>query len=279
MAAPYNIDTTVPGDTDLQSAYPLAERTFRTVVNEWLTFMSNPATGIIKSSALPPSVVNSAPLETYYTAGGTHTFATDTTFFQIEAVGGGGGGGGVDGLASGLGAGGGGASGFYGKTAILAIGAVTSGTVVIGTGGAGGVGASHTDGSSGGDTTWADGTNSFTWEGGFAGETVTASTGGSIGDGGAAPAPIPASLYGHGDHGKRGDMGSGPGHTFPFAFAAPGAGGTSPFGQPANPTTFNASGQAGTGYGAGGSGALANDTNSNFNGAAGRPGLLIVREW
>lgn len=275
MAGPFNIDTTTPGDTDLQSAYPFAERTFRTVVNDWLTFMSDPATGLIKAQALPSPV----PLETYYTAGGTHTFATTTTFFQIEAVGGGAGGGGIDGQgASTLGAAGGGAGGFWGKTLILEKGAITDGTVVVGAAGAGGTGSPLAHGTAGGDTTWADGTNSFTWGGGQPAPSAGGDDDGYIGMGGVAATHV-GTIYGYSEAGGKANGGSGPGHTDPFSYASSGSGGNSQLGTGGRLVGSSGSGNVGTGYGAGGGGGMAVNITTNVNGGAGTPGLLIVREW
>lgn len=52
---PFNIDETKPAATDNISAYPAVEQLFRDVVESWLTFISDPATGLIKDSAFPVS--------------------------------------------------------------------------------------------------------------------------------------------------------------------------------------------------------------------------------
>jgi hypothetical protein len=52
MAAPFSIETTYPAATDVQSAFPTHEQLFRATVNDWLTAISNPTTGKLKSSAL-----------------------------------------------------------------------------------------------------------------------------------------------------------------------------------------------------------------------------------
>jgi hypothetical protein len=51
--APFSIATTVPGDTDVMSAYPAIERTFRDVVSSWLVLHSDATTGLLKASAMP----------------------------------------------------------------------------------------------------------------------------------------------------------------------------------------------------------------------------------
>lgn len=55
---PFSITETVPGDTDFMSVYPVAERTFRDVVESWLTFISDPTTGLLKSTAMPSPLVS-----------------------------------------------------------------------------------------------------------------------------------------------------------------------------------------------------------------------------
>lgn len=53
MAPPFNPNTTSPAPSDLISAFPTDEQGFRTVVTAWLTFLSDPTTGIINLAALP----------------------------------------------------------------------------------------------------------------------------------------------------------------------------------------------------------------------------------
>lgn len=50
---PFAIAETVPSATDLVSQYPGVEQTFRDVVESWLTFISDPTTGLIKPVAFP----------------------------------------------------------------------------------------------------------------------------------------------------------------------------------------------------------------------------------
>lgn len=58
---PFAIAETVPADTDLISQYPVAEHTFRDIVESWLTILSDPATGLLKPTALTfPFVITNA---------------------------------------------------------------------------------------------------------------------------------------------------------------------------------------------------------------------------
>lgn len=53
MPPPFNIDNTSPADAALISAFPNNERTSRTLIEEWLSFISDPTTGLIRESVLP----------------------------------------------------------------------------------------------------------------------------------------------------------------------------------------------------------------------------------
>jgi hypothetical protein len=55
MPPPFNIDETSPAASDLISGYPVDEQANRTEIEEWLTFISDPATGLIRPSVLPGS--------------------------------------------------------------------------------------------------------------------------------------------------------------------------------------------------------------------------------
>lgn len=57
MPPPFNIDNTSPAPTDVISAFPTNEQQNRSLIMEWLTFLSDPATGIIEEDALPTSTV------------------------------------------------------------------------------------------------------------------------------------------------------------------------------------------------------------------------------
>jgi len=215
-----------------------------------------------------------APTITPYTASGTHTFAEGTAFYQIVAVGAGGGSGGVDGQGAGTGAStAGGNSGFFGTTAVLAKGALTTGTVVIGAGGVAGAGAAG-NGGDGGDTTWADATvGTLTWKGGKGSVGNTANTGHSYG----LPVANGASSAGLTGEFKPGSPG-----TTNTTSDAGGNGGSSPWGAGGIATiAFGAiaGGLSGSGYGSGSSGAAAVGVGANADGGAGTGGRLEVWEW
>jgi hypothetical protein len=225
---------------------------------------------------------NGAWLETVYTASGTHTFQAKSRYFQIWAVGGGGGGGGADGQGAGLkGCGSGGSSGFFGNTAVLAKGAIATGTVVIGTGGAGGSGtyASGNDGHDGVATTWSDSTNSFTWGVGKGGKGALADTSfAGLADPPGRPTFSGGTLYGSADFDTLGYMKSQTSYSSAPPSATGGIGGSSPWGRGGVGGTLADGGDA-LGYGAGGGGAGVHEVTTNYSGGAGTPGILIVREW
>lgn len=220
-----------------------------------------------------------APTETYFTASGTHTFADATTLFQIEAVGAGGGGGGADGQGGGtIGAAAGGASGFFGKSAVFAKGAILTGTVVIGAAGTAGAAAGGTGGT-GGDTTWVDGTNSLTFGGGGGGPGVTAgSVGITLALNNPTPATASAGIIGSANYNTTG-AGSLPTSPGPPSSVRGGNGAPSAYGIGGQGGSNSAAGSVGTGYGVGGGGAAVREVTTNFAGAAGKAGYLIVREW
>lgn len=58
MAPPFNPNTTSPAASDLISAFPSDEQGFRAAVVAWLTFLSDPTTGIIKIAALPSAATD-----------------------------------------------------------------------------------------------------------------------------------------------------------------------------------------------------------------------------
>lgn len=215
------------------------------------------------------------PIETRYSAGGTHTFNVNSTYFQIEAVGGGGGGGACDGqggVTYGSGAGGG--SGFYGSTLILARpGTLLTGTVVIGAAGTAGAVPSG-NGGNGGDTTWSDGTNSFTWGGGKLGEGMVAANTPYNKRSGVATKT--GSIIGYANRGEAVVNNS------PSPDWLTSDGGSCPFGDGGKQQSGGSgavAGVAGSGFGAGGSGGATSATTSNAAGGAGSGGYLIVREW
>lgn len=71
MPPPFNINDTSPAASDLISAFPANEQANRALIEEWLTFISDPTTGLVKTSALPTSVV---------------TFATGTTMTFVQTA-------------------------------------------------------------------------------------------------------------------------------------------------------------------------------------------------
>jgi hypothetical protein len=243
---------------------------------------ANVPTGTNRSLDAEALFRNGAWLETTYTASGTHTFQAKSRYFQIWAVGGGGGGGGADGQGAGLkGCGSGGSSGFFGNTAVLAKGAIATGTIVIGTGGAGGSGtyASGNDGHDGVATTWSDGTNSFTWGVGKGGKGALADTSfAGLADPPGRPTFSGGTLYGSADFDTLGYMKSQTSYSSAPPSATGGIGGSSPWGRGGVGGTLADGGDA-LGYGAGGGGAGVHEVTTNYSGGAGTPGILIVREW
>ena len=53
MPPPFNLNETSPAANALISSYPSDERSFRATCEEWLSFISDPATGLIRESVLP----------------------------------------------------------------------------------------------------------------------------------------------------------------------------------------------------------------------------------
>lgn len=53
MPPPFNIDNTSPNPSSLISAFPANEQANRGLIEEWLTFISDPVTGKLKLSAFP----------------------------------------------------------------------------------------------------------------------------------------------------------------------------------------------------------------------------------
>jgi hypothetical protein len=247
---------------------------------------ANVPTGTDRSLDAEALFRNGAWLETIYTASGTHTFQAKSRYFQIWAVGGGGGGGGVDGQGAGTkAAASGGGSGFYAVSAILAKGAIETGTVTIGASGGGGAGSSGSSGTNGGNTTWSDGTNSLTWGGGKGGLGAIADTGTAALAGPPNRATASATLLGTSSRSTVGSLTTAPSASPDFVPVANGGlGGDSQWGQggaggQGAGTGGGSAGGDAFGYGAGGGGAAVTEVNTNYAGGAGTPGILIVREW
>lgn len=64
MPPPFNIDNSSPADNALVSAFPNNERSNRTLIEEWLAYISDPTTGMIRSSVLPPAGTGPIPSTT-----------------------------------------------------------------------------------------------------------------------------------------------------------------------------------------------------------------------
>lgn len=264
-------DPTDASKTFAFSGANIPTSTDRDIDAEALYDFSQAATDILETAAR-----RGAATVTAHTASGTHTFATTTNYYMIVAVGGGGGSGAVDGTGAGDGAStAGGNSGFYGRSAVLAKGALTTGTVVIGAAGAAGPSpAPVTAGGDGGDTTWADATvGTLTWKGGR-GSAENTGTGPHAYGLPIANLSSSASLIGSYGLG-------GAGHTNATSDAG-GFGGSNPWGVGGISTlAFGTAvnGVAGSGYGAGASGAASVGVTTNASGGAGTAGRLEVWEW
>lgn len=218
------------------------------------------------------------PKRTTYTANGTHTFDADCRAFQIEAVGSGGGAGGVIASSGNYGGSGGGNAGFYGKTDILAIGAITTATVVIGAAGVGHI----ADGTDGGDVSWTDGVHNFVWPGGKGSPGQTAGPDGKIGWPSQGSNSIPTgAIIGFAGLGNPASVGQ-IANTGPYVSG--GAGGSNPLGTGGrnNLAYSSSNGNAGLdadGYGAGGGGATTSNESTSRSGGNGTKGILIVTEY
>jgi len=186
-----------------------------------------------------------------FLSNGTYTTPTGINYIKVEVVGGGGGGGGSNSFVGGAGGGGAAPSGkFYGPGTYI---------YTVGVGGAGGVGA----------VTGADGTNTVF-------DTTLISNAGKGGLS-AASATVLGGLGGATDAGAQYTLGRECGYA--PALNQSGAGGACYFGHGGPPLFTNgvsaSSGQAGLGFGAGGSGAIGLAS----TGGAGAPGAVIITEF
>lgn len=215
----------------------------------------------------------------YDTAGNhTHTFDTDTTHFSIEACGAGGAGAGTNNTSAGTGDthyGHGGHSGWWYTTDPIIRGAIASASLTVGAGGTSTASAGTE--TNGGNTTYSDGTNSFTWNGGL---TPSALSAGNVGsqmyqyNQPSTPAVADA-LFGRGRFGTRGTI-----IWTGTDVVGSGYGGDTPYGRGGLPVTAGFNGNTGTGNGSGGSGsAKSSGGTTTYLGGAGRPGIIIIREW
>lgn len=277
-APPFSLAETTPQDADVVLNYPLAERTFRGVVESWLTFISDPATGLLLPGKYP-----SITVQTFTTPGAiTWTKPSGCQRIIPFGCGGGGGGGAVDGQSTGSAAGaGGGSSGAYGpiNAFILDVTGVAGSTAgSIGAGGLAGAVPSG-GGGTGGNTTITINGVVYTWAGGLGGFGQLASAvsfhmafGSGINSGS-------LSVRSSSNPGRMGLAGYDSAAT--FSEASGGWGGSSPFAQ-GGAGTFALGAQADPGnagqLGSGGSGGAVTDTSANAAGGAGGAGVLLIVE-
>jgi hypothetical protein len=196
----------------------------------------------------------------------TYTKNVSATSILVEAVGGGGGSGGAIGAVSSVSASGGGGSGAYCQSYITS--AASTYTYTIGAAGSAGASGSNAGGN-GGNTTFSGG--SISAGGGTGG-------GAGISTGTAGAAFVLGGAGGTASGGNQinapGQPGS-PGLTILTSFVG-GNGGASKYGSGGLGSNAGTGG-AGTGYGGGAGGSIA--TTTNFAGAAGTAGLLIIWEF
>ena len=211
-----------------------------------------------------------------FTSSGTYTATSGARYVHVEIVGGGGGGG--DPTAGGTstdaaGSAGGGAGGYCAKQ--IAAATATGATVTIGAAGA--------SGSAGGNSSWSDGTNTLTANGGAAGANGANDYWGT-GDGGAGGSASGGDVNIAGGDGSDswcvGDQVNTTVH-----IGAGGAGASSKWGTGGLPEILRGTsaagltGNAATGYGAGGSGGGCVHGSTGGSGGAGTAGICIVYEY
>ena len=221
------------------------------------------ANGKFIAGSLTSTIIN---VQTF-TADGTYTPTSGMAYCTIEAWGGGGGGGGVaPGGANFAGGAGGGAAG-YSRTTASAATIGSSKTVTVGTGGAGGA-AGLNDGSAGTATSVGSICVSNPGQGGTAaaaGNNYIGGLGGTAGTGDIAATGMP------------GGIGIATATTTDFT-AMSGYGGSTLVGGGGLAPIITSTGNPGTGYGSGGSGA-ASGTGSNQAGGDGAPGYVVITEY
>lgn len=208
-----------------------------------------------------------------FTASGTYTPSAGMLYAILEGVGGGGGGGGAVGLAGGYMVGGGGGGGGYARLIASATTIGASKAVTIGA-----AGAASTAGANSGGAGGATSVGSLLIANGGSGGTFTQSgvQNGAGGTGGSA---------GTGDISPQGQAGLGGAYLGASGFlmiGTPGAGGNSPFGSGSlgcNGAFSSYTGTSGTGYGAGGGGAVLFESATNGAGGPGTAGFVIVTEF
>lgn len=214
----------------------------------------------------------------YGVAGNTRTYTANDTWAKpanlkyviVEVQGGGGGGGGA--AASGGGAAaqaGGGGSGGYSYKKILAASLGSTETVTIGAAGSAGTAGNNAGGAGGNSSFGAHATAN----GGSGGSGMIAESGNRVTSGGAGGTAASGDINIAGEAGTFGRVSSGWANQ-------DGGGGGSRFGNGGrNNTGGAATGSAGTGYGAGGSGGYDQAVSVNRAGGAGTAGIVIVYEY
>lgn len=205
-----------------------------------------------------------------FTSGsGTYTPTAGANYVWIRAVAGGGQGGGCTSTTGQMNVGSGGGAGAYGELWEAA----TSRAYAVGAGGS--TGTSGT-GQTGGATTFGTAGAQLNLAGGVGGVAGTSSAASGKSVGGAGGAATTAAL------GIPGGKGS-DGFYYTAAGGLSGMGAASPLGA-GGPTQVlasfaNVAGVTGTGYGAGGSGAICGGNSSTANGGTGASGVIIITEY
>lgn len=78
VSPPFTISETVPADTDLISNWPGQEHPFRDTVESWLTFLSDPTTGLLKATAFAfPFTITNTAAGTFYELESTDAGASE----------------------------------------------------------------------------------------------------------------------------------------------------------------------------------------------------------
>jgi len=202
-----------------------------------------------------------------FTASATYTPTEGTQAIEVTVVGAGGGGGGSAAMPAGqyAAAGGGGSGGMATSYLTSAFAGVP---IVIGAGGAGGAGAAN--GASGGQSSFGG----ILAGGGGGGAYAVPTAAGSCqvgGSGGGASGSNRIVSFGTGGTG---------GMAFTNGNMVGGAGGSTPFGGGGSSrNSISNAGLPGTGFGAGGGGAVGQSGSGGLSGGAGSPGVVFVREY
>jgi hypothetical protein len=222
--------------------------------------------------------VGFAYIEQVFTGSGTYTPTTGMIYADIEVWGAGGGGAGVAASSSSvISAGGGGGAGGYARKLVSAATIGSSQTVTIGAAGAAGAATNSGTGGTGGTTS----VGSIVSATGGVGGTTTAGAVAIANSGGAGGAGASGDFNTTGDPG-----GSGWGYCYgpPAQIAIAGSGahgfyGGAPITMGSAVTSASSTGQTGTSYAAGGSGAYSTPSGSAQVGGAGSAGLIIITEY